>query len=225
MDQVRSARFLKVSYAFSFFSIIETTLILIAGRHSIHSNQETKSHNFIYGGCRMSCIHDEHGNLIYQEDSNGPDSEKPLIVQPGKETNELIDITYSELEAEAHELNQNPITSTIFNKEVEINSSIDLTQFDNKTISALSGTNGAYCNQCDHDIESANQIENIRNGFEVTRSIQSTQQKYEELLQHPTVRRGEPFGKIPSKTRKGVTHKPMGQGNIIILLILKHLHL
>ena len=113
--------------------MIKIALLLIAGRHSMNSNQETKSHNFIYGGCRISCIHDEHKNLIYQEESNGPESEKPLIVQPGKETNEIIEITYSELEAEAHELNQNPISCMIFNKEVEIYSSI----VDNKTISKL----------------------------------------------------------------------------------------
>ena len=55
-------------------------------------------------------------------------------------------------------------------------------------ISKLSGTNGAYCNQCEHDAASANLRENIEAGFERTRTIQQTKQRYQELLQHPVVR-------------------------------------
>ena len=71
-----------------------------SGRHSMHSNQKTETHNFIFGGCRLISLIDEHGNCIYLEESVGPDTEKPLFIQPGKETNELIEKLYSELEAE-----------------------------------------------------------------------------------------------------------------------------
>ena len=62
----------------------------------MHSNQQNETHNLIYGGCRQSCIKDEHGNLIYEEKCNGPESEKPLFIQPGKETNEIVEILYLE---------------------------------------------------------------------------------------------------------------------------------
>ena len=180
----------------------------------------TKTHNFIYGGCRLVSIRDEQGNCIYQEESTGSESEKPLYVQPGKETNELVEEIYSDLESKAWELNQTPIHCNILNKQVEIHSNIDLTQFDNSTISKISGTNGAYCNRCELTAEEANQRANIVAGFPITRTVERTRQKYEELLQHRVVRRGEPFIKIPSETRKGVTHKPMGQGNIFYPTIL-----
>ena len=61
----------------------------------------------------MISIKDEHQSIIYQEESVGVDTEKPLIIQPGKETNELVDQIYSELEAEIVFLNQNPIHSNI----------------------------------------------------------------------------------------------------------------
>ena len=61
----------------------------------MYSNQQTETHNFVNGGCRIVSILDEHDKLIYQEMSNGYESKKPLFVQPGKETNESVDTIYS----------------------------------------------------------------------------------------------------------------------------------
>ena len=101
----------------------------------MYSNQEERTHNFIFEGCRLVSLKDEHENFIYQEECMGPESEKPLCLHPGKETNELVDQLYSTLEAEVVELNQNPFHCQILGKEVEIHSSIEVTQFDNSTIS------------------------------------------------------------------------------------------
>ena len=68
--------------------------------------------------------------------------------------------------------------------EVEIYPGIKLTQFANSTISKISGTNGAYCNKCEHMAATANLRENIEAGFQNTRSIEKTKQRYQELLQH-----------------------------------------
>ena len=142
----------------------------------MHSNQQTETHNFIYCGCRVISLKDEHGNTIYQEMTIGAESEKPLFIQPGKETKEIVEKLYSDLEAQALDLNQNPIHCTILGKEVEIHSNIELTQFDNSTISLMSGTNGSYCNKCDHTAHTANQRQNIEAGFQITRTIEQTKQ-------------------------------------------------
>ena len=56
------------------------------GWHSMHSKQDTKTHNFVCGGCRYILIKDEHENCLHQEESLGLETEKPLFIQPGKDT-------------------------------------------------------------------------------------------------------------------------------------------
>ena len=121
-----------------------------SGRHSMHANQTNETHNFIIGGCRMISISDEHKNCLYQEQSLGVETEKPLFVQPGKETLELVDKLWTHMEGEIIDLLENPIQTTILGKDVEIHCNIDPTQFDNSCLDKICGLNGSYCKQCHH---------------------------------------------------------------------------
>ena len=136
----------------------------------------------------------------------------PLFIEPGKEEDEMVDAIYSRLESEAYDLNQTPFKTTIHGQETEIHYDMDITQCDNKIFKKLTGTNGAFCKQCHISQEDSSKLENIAQGFQITRSIEETKEKYTELLNHPRFLKTGEFSKIPSKDRKGVTHWPMGQG-------------
>ena len=57
----------------------------ISGRHSLHSNQKSQTHNVILGACRMIKIEKENENgereVLHQEESLGAESQKPLFLQ------------------------------------------------------------------------------------------------------------------------------------------------
>ena len=147
----------------------------------MHSNQQTETHNFIFGGCRWISIKDVHENCVYQEESLGVETEKPLFVQPGKETPELVEKLWSHIEEEIVDLKQNPIQCTVLGKEVEIHCNIEPTQFDNSVLDKICGLNGSYCKQCHHSAASANLLPNKEEGFRVTRTLEGTLRKYQEI--------------------------------------------
>ena len=195
-----------------------------SGRHSMHSNQETNTHNFILGGCRCISIKDDQENCLHLEESLGVETELPLFIQPGKETLEIVNYLWSHMEEEILDLRENPIECTILEKQVKIHCNVEPTQFDNSCLDKICGLNGAYCKQCHHTAATANVLNNIQEGFTNTRTLEETLRRYDELLQHSIVLRGQEFMKIPSEVRKGITHKPLGQGIISVQNVITPLH-
>ena len=68
--------------------------------------------------------------------------------------------------------------------------------------------------------ESANRPEQIALGFEdparkEARTLENTISKFEELQEHPIVKSGKPFLKVPAHIRKRISGRPKGRGNYL----------
>ena len=80
----------------------------------------------------------------------GVETEKPLFIQPGKESDSLVGELWERMEDEIVDLEENPIKTTILGQKVEIHCQIKPSQFDNSTLKKIHGCVGAYCLECDH---------------------------------------------------------------------------
>ena len=64
------------------------TLLFRSGRHANYANQDSDTHNFIVAGARVSGLFDKpvsdpNKTTLYEEQSLGVETEKPLVLQPG----------------------------------------------------------------------------------------------------------------------------------------------
>ena len=82
--------------------------------------------------------------------SLGVETERPLFVQPGKESDELVGELWTHLEDDIFDLQENPIKTTILGQDVEIHCNVDPSQFDLSTLKKIHACTGAYCLECDH---------------------------------------------------------------------------
>ena len=104
------------------------------------------SQTIIFVGMRIYEIMSEDGTLQWEETSLGEETEIPLRLVPGKESEELVEAIYSELEGEILDCNDCDIKVDIFGVEVIINITVEFTQADqsilHKVISNLGNLEG-----------------------------------------------------------------------------------
>ena len=78
-----------------------------------------------------------------------------------------------------------------------------------------------YLKECTHTAETANQMENIKKGFESDRTMETLKASYQELQKHPIIAvKGKSFGDIPAKIRNGQTGPVAGQGMSVIYVYI-----
>ena len=105
------------------------------------------SQNIIFVGMRIYEIMSEDGTLQWEEASLGEETEIPLRLVPGKESEELVEAIYSELEGEILDCNDCDIKVDIFGVEVIINITVEFTQADQKILHmVISNLGNLECN-------------------------------------------------------------------------------
>ena len=78
-----------------------------------------------------------------------------------------------------------------------------------------------YFKECTHTAQTANQMENIKKGFESDRTMETLKASYEELQKHPIIAvKGKSFGDIPPEIRGGQTGPVAGQGMHLIFIYI-----
>ena len=96
------------------------------------------SQNIIFVGMRIYEItftnSTNDDDVAWTEQSLGEETEIPLRLVPGKETEELVEAIYTELEGEILDCNNSDITVEIFGVEVIINIEVEFTQADQKIL-------------------------------------------------------------------------------------------
>ena len=95
------------------------------------------SQNIIFVGMRIYEItftNTTHDEVAWVEQSLGEETEIPLRLVPGKETEELVEAIYTELEGEILDCNNCDIPVEIFGIEVIINIEVEFTQADQKIL-------------------------------------------------------------------------------------------
>ena len=55
----------------------------------------------ISGGFRPFCIEDKHGNTLWEQYSQGPESMSPYFIIPGKESTDLMEKICQKMDSEA----------------------------------------------------------------------------------------------------------------------------
>ena len=110
-----------------------------SGRHKEFRSckNDGNSQNIIFVGMRIYEItftkHDQP-DVAWEEQSLGEETEIPLRLVPGKETEELVEAIYTELEGEILDCNNCDIPVEIFGVEVIINVEVEFTQADQKIL-------------------------------------------------------------------------------------------
>ena len=97
------------------------------------------SQNIIFVGMRIYEItftppNSTDDDVAWEEHSLGEETEIPLRLVPGKETEELVEAIYTELEGEILDCNNCDIPVEIFGVEVIINIEVEFTQADQKIL-------------------------------------------------------------------------------------------
>ena len=173
-------------------------------------NQETN--NRIFGGTRFfKFTNKDTGEVIFVEQSLGPDSERGWFLEKGKETDEALTRLYEFMESEVAHLNANPITMIINGQQTEVSFKMSITQCDNKCFFSFCGDGSAFCKQCHVNAKDGNKKENIARGFPVTKTMETQKQKFIDLQQHPIILNGGNFMDIPAAERNGMCANIKGQ--------------
>ena len=173
--------------------------------------------HFMVAGIALTAIsiNDERRTSVYIDKRvQSSNSERPIILAPGRETREFLAETLQEIEEGCKELTENNLSITF--KESDGSSlskctkvEIDISQLDGKAISVGLGLGGSYCTGCTVSEEGKNP-DRIREYFKFDRSVQNIHQIFEDLVET------DEFGNeyLPKNqgdysTRTGITHQPL----------------
>ena len=134
-------------------------------------------------------LNDRESTVIFRDKHvSSTNSERPLVLAPGRETREFLAATLNHIENGIEDLAINSVTIHLqrpyqedLPKLAKIN--IDVSQLDGKAISVSLGLGGAYCTGCTVSEEDAKNPERIKELFRFNRSIQNIQQVFEELAE------------------------------------------
>ena len=176
----------------------------------IHIN----TRNRIIAGFRVGrIVNAETNQLIYQELSQGAESERPFAIIPGSESRERVEELWDTI---LTELEEAKVTDMEYlDKAICVTFEFTL-QGDGKERKQLSGCGGAYCLFCYATEEDGNNLDRILEGFPIERSIDKTWETYDMLTKDDT----QP---IPKKTkdqdvRKGITQRPLIKKRRIVVI-------
>ena len=92
---------------------------------------------YLFVGLRiyeLTFTNSTNDDVAWEEQSLGEETEIPLRLVPGKETEELVEAIYKELEGEILDCNNCDIPVEIFSVEVIINIEVEFTQADQKIL-------------------------------------------------------------------------------------------
>ena len=159
--------------------------------------------NRIIGGFRLSRIH-SGPKLIHQELSQGAESERPIMIVPGKESAERVRKIWSDIEKEFNEVQ---VTTMLYEGvRIKVKFLFHI-QGDGKEKQQLSGLGGAFCILCFVTEEDANDLDRIKEGFSIERSLEQIWELWNELTKGGTCEIKKETRDY--ETRQGLTQMPM----------------
>ena len=118
---------------------------------------------FDSGGYKIISVADETGHLIYEENSQGPETLRPWFIIPAKETYESLEELCTMFENELLEA-QDDLTVMLDKTLYKVD--LDIANFflDTKLINYCTGLHGAFCTMCDVSEEEARSEQMINDG-------------------------------------------------------------
>ena len=148
--------------------------------------------------------------LFTDKHCSSPFSERPLFIIPGNETRERMKTIMKMFDEQVDELTSSPLTLQVSESfSIECSVQVEISQLDGKAIKTSTGLVGAYCTCCTVTEKDAKDVERIKQGFVIDRSINELNELYmiltdnnEEDMPVPTQKGDEPI-------RKGLNQRPL----------------
>ena len=185
-----------------------------SGGHSIfHQLNNVNTNNIIIAMfCPLSIV-DDDGNCIWTQDApNVANTQRPLLVQMGKESHDSL---------QSLTLFENDI-DTLTNEGMVIgNHNVKLTilghMLDRKAADLFTGLGGSYCDLCEFSKEQCLQKDIVECGFEITRDIETLNRIFDDLVNDDGV---VEKSSGDYDTRSGVTNQPIAKHDVFSFQVL-----
>ncbi|KAI6661435.1 hypothetical protein LOD99_13307 [Oopsacas minuta] len=181
-----------------------------SGCHKIYNqfygNPQFNTKNFILFAFKMLSIIDSDGNTFWSNQiPNSPFCVRPMALVAQKEnkknTKFLMDLM---INPEVTNIEKDGLELPYGNVRVEILR----TMFDGKMFGILSGAGGASCQLCTASFAELTDLELVRSGFPINRTITSAKEIF-------SIVDTKNYLLLPSKDRCGLTHEPISEIDII----------
>ncbi|KAI6659668.1 hypothetical protein LOD99_14591 [Oopsacas minuta] len=181
-----------------------------SGSHQVYNQiQESPdigSKNFILFAFKLLAIHDSANKFIWEnERPNSQFQIRPVTLLAAKENSEnvrhLMD-TYINSYVVDLEENGIPLSQRL------VRIKLLRTMFDGKMAEILSGAGGAHCQLCTATFKQLHDVELIRDGFPINRSITSAKELFQSVNEVE-------FLSLSSNDRLGLTHQPISDIDVI----------
>ena len=174
-----------------------------SGRHKVHRSSKTDSDSIVYGGIRLYRIKGCNDVILYEEESMHSDTEIPWYLVPGQEKRTLVEKLIKRMEKEAQKCCNCGLTISVKGKQISVKPVIRLTQGDGKVVKTITGLGGAFCTMCLATLKDAHDLDFIKDGFKIVRSMEQVSRTYNKLVDE------DRFDKASSAVRSGITNQPL----------------
>ena len=177
-----------------------------SGGHSIFNQKgNVETNNIIMYMFRFEKLETEDGQQLWRNKLHASASAcHPVMLLMGKESYENCRIV-STLQEERQNCS---FTISYLGRSITVYIHAEMSMIDGKLHSLLSGLNGAFCCLCSYDENQCNDLDYIKSGFPIDRSLEGTMEICDQDL-HLVINRKKGDYKI----RKGVTQIPITKEN------------
>ena len=189
-----------------------------SGSHAIYrqlNNEETN--NIIMTMFCPLTIEDSSGNKKWiQKTPNSALTHRPLALQLGKESNQSLQFL-KVFEDTINKMTSDGCMVVVRGKEISLKVNIISHMMDMKAANLYLGLGGAYCDLCDISKADCHDVERVKQGFAITRSITSLHSLFDDISTEDgsVVKSHNDY-----ETRKGLTTKPIPNHEVLSVQVL-----
>ena len=205
-----------------------------SGGHSIYNSKQymkssmAMSNYIVVGMCLNSLrLDDNTKTKVYSVAKTCSfNNERPIAIYPGKEDRESLKDILSLLDIGIYQGATDFTLIDFGTFKCNFIVEIKLDQIDTKTIKAATGLTGAYCTSCTVSSTQAHDVEGIRNGFKINRTLREVEDLFNELCVLD-VDGNEHISKNVAdyNKRKGVCMKPITRYEMFSNITVLHSYL
>ena len=146
--------------------------IFSSGSHIQRGGKDSTKNttNKILGGYRIVSVHDQDGNEIFREKSQGPETLRTWFIIPEKETFEALELLCFMFESELLTA-MNWLSTKCADQTIPVHVKVCSMMLDTKLIKYCTGLHGAHCCSCTASNDDMKNPDKIRDGNTVKSKI------------------------------------------------------
>ena len=194
------------------------------GQHEMHHQQKASSHLPAEDQSTMPCISQQKRETVvavlkvirtatkkkvYEpKHIASVNSVRPYMLYPHQENRDLLKKFVPKMDDDKEAIESAPLQIPVPNREpIPVNNTVDLKLLDGKAVKEVSGLGGAYCLVGTCSKEDGHNLDMIKSGFEMNRTMEKVHEIFQKLYDAEI----GSIKKSPKdqKTRQGVTNEPL----------------